>query len=63
VAKVIEVDRQSDSSFARIRLVPGVDVDGVRHVLVLDPIGAQLTPRPAQTEPAASQPSRKGGRR
>jgi rod shape-determining protein MreC len=60
---VVEVDRQSDSSFARIRLAPGVEVDGVRHVLVLDPIGAQLPPRPAPAEAAASQPARKGPRK
>jgi rod shape-determining protein MreC len=63
VAKVVEVDRQSDSSFARIRLAPGVEVDGVRHVLVLDPIGAQQPPRPATPEPAASQSTRKGVRK
>jgi rod shape-determining protein MreC len=57
------VDRQSDSSFARIRLAPGVEVDGVRHVLVLDPIGAQQPPRPATPEPAASQSTRKGVRK
>jgi rod shape-determining protein MreC len=63
VAKVVEVDRQSDSSFARIRLAPEVRVDGVRHVLVLDPLGAQLPPRPQSSEPAASRPARKGGPR
>jgi rod shape-determining protein MreC len=63
VATVIEVDRQVDSSFARIRLAPQVQLDGVRHVLVLDPIGAQLPPRPQPTEPAASQPGRKGMRK
>lgn len=63
VARVVEVDRQSDSSFARIRLAPSVEVDGVRHVLVLEPIGAQLPARPAPTESAASQPTRKGGRK
>jgi rod shape-determining protein MreC len=63
VARVVEVDRQADSSFARIRLAPDVSVDGVRHVLVLDPIGAQLPPRPQAAEPSASQPPRKGTRK
>jgi rod shape-determining protein MreC len=63
VAKVLEVDRQSDSSFARIRLVPEVQVDGVRHVLVLDPLAAQLPPRPQASDPSASQPARKGARK
>jgi rod shape-determining protein MreC len=55
VAQVLEVDRQADSSFASIRLAPVVAVDGVRHVLVLDPSGAQLPPRPV--EPVASAPT------
>lgn len=54
VAKVSAVDRKVDSGFARIALVPAALADGVRHVLVLEPTGAQLPPRP---QPAASEAS------
>lgn len=53
VAKVVAVDRKVDSGFAKILLAPAALPDGVRHVLVLDPIGLQLPPR---TEPAAEPP-------
>ena len=52
VAKVTAVDRKVDSGFARIVLAPAAMPDGVRHVLVLEPIGVQLPPRP---EAAASE--------
>ncbi|MDQ2735152.1 MAG: rod shape-determining protein MreC [Pseudomonadota bacterium] len=53
VAKVTAVDRKVDSGFARIVLAPAAMPDGVRHVLVLEPIGLQL---PARPEAAASEP-------
>lgn len=53
VAKVVTVDRKVDSGFAKILLAPVAVPDGVRHVLVLEPIGLQLPPRP---EPAAEAP-------
>ena len=46
VAKVASVDRKLDSGFARIVLTPKANTDGVRHVLVIEPIGLQLPPRP-----------------
>jgi rod shape-determining protein MreC len=52
VAKVTAIDRKVDSGFARIVLAPAAMPDGVRHVLVLEPIGVQLPPRP---EAAASE--------
>jgi rod shape-determining protein MreC len=53
VAKVVKVDPRADSSFARIALVPTASADGVRHVLVLEPMAMQLPPRPApEPEPA-----------
>jgi rod shape-determining protein MreC len=59
VAKVTAVDRKVDSGFARIVLAPAAMPDGVRHVLVLEPIGLQLPPRP---EAAASEAApAKGG--
>jgi rod shape-determining protein MreC len=55
VAKVVKVDARADSSFARIALVPMASADGVRHVLVLEPMELQLPPRRAP-EPEAALP-------
>ena len=66
VAKVSAVDRKVDSGFARIALTPTAPSDGVRHVLVLDPTGLQMPPRPeaAASEPAPAKTStKKAGRR
>jgi rod shape-determining protein MreC len=53
VARVSQVDRRADSGFARIVLTPVAVPDGVRHVLVIEPVGLQLPPPP---EAAASAP-------
>lgn len=65
VARVSEVDRRVETSFARIGLQPIASPDGVRQVLVLEPIGVQLPPRPepGPAADAASEPARKPGRR
>ena len=55
VAKVTAVDRKVDTGFARIALAPVASADGVRHVLVLDPIGLQMPPKP---EAAPTAPER-----
>ncbi len=47
VAKVAKVDPHSDSAFARIALAPAALADGVRHVLVLEPLSIGQPPRPA----------------
>ena len=62
VAKVVSVERKVDSGFARILLAPTASPDGVRHVLVLEPLGVQMPPRP---EPTAEEvrPIRRGGPR
>jgi rod shape-determining protein MreC len=53
VAKVTKVDRKADAGFARIALVPTAQVDGVRHVLVLEPLSVQMPARPEpEPEPA-----------
>ena len=52
VARVAEVDRKLDAGFARIVLTPAAESDGVRHVLVLEPTGAQLPPRPEEAASA-----------
>lgn len=57
VARVTKVDRKVDSGFARIALQPLARADGVRHVLVLEPAGAQMPARPAP-EPDTSKAGR-----
>jgi rod shape-determining protein MreC len=58
VAKVVKVDPRADSSFARIALVPAASADGVRHVLVLEPMAMQLPARP-EPEPEVVNPKDK----
>ena len=53
VAKVLSVERQAEGGFARVVLAPTALADGVRHVLVLEPMSVQLPPRPA-AEPETS---------
>jgi len=53
VARVVKVDPRADSSFARIALAPTASADGVRHVLVLEPMAVQLPARPAPEPEAA----------
>jgi rod shape-determining protein MreC len=52
VAKISQIDRQSDSVFARIRCQPIARLDGVRHLLVILSEGSQL---PAKPEPNDTQ--------
>jgi rod shape-determining protein MreC len=57
VARVAAVERRAESGFARIVLTPAAAADGVRHVLVLDPVGLQQPPR----EPVpAAEPAKRG---
>jgi len=60
VAKVAQVDRRAESGFARVLATPVAPIDGVRHVLVLEPVGAQLPPRPEEVPPEPAKPSRGG---
>ncbi|MFN7723858.1 MAG: rod shape-determining protein MreC [Rubrivivax sp.] len=53
VATVLSVERRVESGFARIALAPAASPDAVRHVLVLDPLGLQMPPRPDATPDAA----------
>jgi rod shape-determining protein MreC len=46
VARVAAVERRAESGFARISLALVAQPDGVRHVLVLEPLAVQLPPRP-----------------
>ena len=64
VARVTAVDRKLDSGFARIVLAPAASPDGVRHVMVLEPIGLQLPARPdAVVDAPKSAAAKKGGRK
>jgi rod shape-determining protein MreC len=56
VARVQSVDRRVESGFARIVLAPASHSDGVRYVLVLEPLAAQMPERPAPV--AAEAPAR-----
>jgi rod shape-determining protein MreC len=49
VARVAAVERRVESGFARIKLVPAANADGVRHVLVLEPLSVQMPQRPVPT--------------
>jgi len=57
VAQVLAVERRVESGFARIALSPAAAVDGIRHVLVLEPLGVQLPPPP---EPLVALPPKAG---
>ena len=63
VAKVARVDRKVDSGFARILLAPAAAIDGVKHVLVLEPLSVQLPPLPEPApEPGKGASKPKGGK-
>ena len=65
VASVAKIDRKIDTGFARIVLAPTASPDGVRHVLVLEPTGVRLPPRPqaaaSESAPASKPGAKKGG--
>lgn len=50
VGTVRQVDRRTQSDFAQIEVTPAAQPDGVRHVLVLDPL---LPAAPAASSPAS----------
>jgi len=62
VAKVLSVERQAEGGFARVLLVPAALADGVRHVLVLEPMAVQLPARPAPEAEAGAKALGKGRR-
>lgn len=51
VARVVGVDRRTDSSFARVLAAPLALPDAVRHVLILEPVHVQ---RPAEAAASAA---------
>ena len=54
VARVTSIERRGESGFARVLLTPTARADGVRHVLVLEPLERQRLPRPDSAASAAS---------
>jgi rod shape-determining protein MreC len=63
VAKVTAVDRKVDTGFAKVMLAPAAPPDGVRHVLVLEPVGLQLPPKPEPAPVVDPKPAKKGGKK
>ena len=59
----VAIERRADSGFAHIVLEPAARADAVRHVLVLQPLAAQLPPRPAAEPASAARPARGSGAR
>lgn len=60
VARVVSVERQAEGGFARVTLAPTAPPDGVRHVLVLEPLSVQLPARPAAEVDAGAKLGAKG---
>ncbi len=58
VARVTQVERRAESGFARVIATPVATIDGVRYVLVLEPVGAQLPPRPEEPAAEAAKPAK-----
>lgn len=54
VARVMEVERRGDTSFARVSLAPVAQPDNARHVLVLEPLEIQEAARMEAQAQAAS---------
>jgi len=63
VARVVAVDRRSDTSFARISLQPVAQPDSARHVLVLAPLAEQQSARAEADAAAAEQAALKAERK
>ena len=58
VARVTQVERQAESSFARIQCEPLARVQGTLHVLVLTSTSATLPPPPTAETAAPARPNR-----
>ncbi len=63
VAKVTKVDRRVDAGFARIVLQPTARADGVRHLLVLEPMATQMPARPEPDAESTKPVKQRGARR
>jgi rod shape-determining protein MreC len=60
VGRIVRVQRRVDAGFARIEVALAAPADGVRHVLVLEPLALQLPPRPEPEPGPAARPQRRG---
>ncbi len=60
VGKVTRVDRRAELGFARVLVAPTAGVDGVRHLLVLEPLTIQLPVRPVD-DVVADKPAKGRG--
>jgi rod shape-determining protein MreC len=56
VATVSSVERRVEGGFARVQLVPAATGEGVRHVLVLEPMAPQMPEIPSPAASAALAP-------
>jgi rod shape-determining protein MreC len=66
VARVTSIERRGEAGFARIDLLPVASIDGVRHVLVLEPLVRQLPVPPESLDGEAQArpgPVQAAGRR
>jgi rod shape-determining protein MreC len=59
VARVNQVQRRSESVFARIGLTPLAQVRGTTHVMVLQPVKSQIEARPDDRAAPVAQTSRR----
>lgn len=59
VARVVRVERRADSAFARIYCKPVAQIDGARHVMLLQPVTGQVPERPAPEPAPAVQKGRR----
>lgn len=62
VGKVASVERRAQAGFARVVVQPAGPIDGVRHMLVLEPMGEQLPPMPADAFASAPVRPAKGAK-
>jgi len=62
VARVTRIDRRSDAGFASILLAPTAAMDNLRHMLVLEPMSAQMPPRPPEAALPAPGAAKAGTR-
>ncbi|HEU4458864.1 MAG TPA: rod shape-determining protein MreC [Methylibium sp.] len=58
VATVASVDRRGGSQFAKVVLAPAARFDGLRHVLVVEPLALQLPARPAPEPELPAAPAK-----
>jgi rod shape-determining protein MreC len=58
VATVRSVERRAEGGFARVLLAPAAPGDGVRHVLVLEPLLPPAGAAASAAEPASAPQAR-----